>query len=412
MSLRLSGINPLAYMGVEPYTPPGLLIQTATPTVNDFQNINVGTFWLIIDPQELWYLASVAGGSATWIQLYPSGGSGGASEFICDTGTANEAGGILNVFGDGRIATSGAGNTVSLHLSGAVPSSFVADTGSADPSGGVLNILGGSNIHTLGSGNTITINLDDDVVISGNFGAAGNATIGGDVTFSSLTDGVLQTDGSGVVSATNGTNGQVLIGGGTAPVWANITSLGNTVTITNGVNSINLESEGGSVGSTVAFSAYQPSDTNVALNTIYSYGDLATMTVEINEGGGFYPGDGTGNPAVFTAPVRGYYMFNLTSEIRGLGIGQNPTTNLTATIVGPFNQYARHHYDTQSLAGASARASVSVSALITLNVGEQVSFTVSNSVTPPYVVTGPATYQPSLVAAVNNNITGYLVSAF
>ena len=52
MSLRLSGLNPLAYMGVEPLTPPALVVQqTMTPTVNDFQNFNVGTFWLVLNPR-------------------------------------------------------------------------------------------------------------------------------------------------------------------------------------------------------------------------------------------------------------------------------------------------------------------------------------------------------------------------
>lgn len=59
-----------------------------------------------------------------------------------------------------------------------------------------------------------------------------------------LTAGVMQTNATGVVSSSNGTNGQLLIGGGAAPVWANLTSSGGSVTITNGANSINLEASG------------------------------------------------------------------------------------------------------------------------------------------------------------------------
>jgi hypothetical protein len=47
----------------------------------------------------------------------------------------------------------------------------------------------------------------------------------------------------------NGTDGQLLIGGGAAPAWANLTSSGGSITITNGVNSINLEAIGAGGGS-------------------------------------------------------------------------------------------------------------------------------------------------------------------
>jgi len=59
-----------------------------------------------------------------------------------------------------------------------------------------------------------------------------------------LTAGVMQTNATGVVSSSNGTAGQLLIGGGSAPAWANLTSSGGSVTITNGANTINLEASG------------------------------------------------------------------------------------------------------------------------------------------------------------------------
>jgi len=47
------------------------------------------------------------------------------------------------------------------------------------------------------------------------------------------------------ISLINGTDGQLLIGGGANPVWANLTSSGGTITITNTPNGINLEASGG-----------------------------------------------------------------------------------------------------------------------------------------------------------------------
>lgn len=591
MSIRLSGINPLAYMGVEPYTPPALVIQNAAPTVNDFQNFNVGTFWLIVNPQELWYLASVAGGVATWIQLYPAGGGGGATEFVCNVGTANEMGGILNVLGDGvSIQTTGSGNTVTIAVAGEVATSFQTDSGTATPVGGVLVVHGGSNINTSGAGQTVTVNLDNNVDIPGT------------LTLSALGAGVVQTDAGGLISSDNGTNGQLLIGGGTAPEWANLTSIGGTVIITNGANSINLEAVGGGgggntpvafyayqpttyqvpivsasptstyapylmgsavvmstrlntgagffpgdglgtpasftapttgryyfsfttalgqgfnngtanlvfdaysviitptntyvgysarptvsvqvaswfeavaisnatvqlnagdvvtfqvlgpkltntamgnycytvvgsqsanvfpVGSTnyfptsiegflleaaetagtVSFSAYNPANVTVPGLTVYQYGIGLPLTVEINSGGAFYPGDGVSLPAVFTAPVNGYYAFNLVSELQSLA-GGGPTASLIASIVGPSNMYSRKHYDTQTGAAGSSFASSTVNALIALNSGQQVTFTASNNSAGNARITGPTVYNPAVTTSINNFMTGYLVSEF
>jgi hypothetical protein len=387
MSLRLSGINPLSYMGVEPYAPPALVIKTRTPTVNDSQNVNVGTLWLITNPQELWYLASLSMNQALWIQLYPAGGGGGgASEFITDAGTANEVAGILNVLGDTRVTTSGAGNTVSLHLSGAVPSVFDTDSGTATPSGGTLVIAGGSNINTSGAGDTVAVNLDNNVSISGNMHVGTDLTVVDTLTLSTDTDGVLQTNGSGLVSATNGTNGQVLIGGGTAPLWANLTSFGETVIITNGPNSINLESTGGGggAGGTLSFFAYQPTNYNVPpvaaapgySQASYSLGSSVSLTNPVNAGGAFYPGDGVGTPASFTAPVRGRYAFSFTSALRQGNdtINSNLIFEAFCAIVAPSFTYLGWTGQNVNALSSFLYSVCTATAVVELNVNDVVTF--------------------------------------
>lgn len=62
----------------------------------------------------------------------------------------------------------------------------------------------------------------------------------GTLTITTLTAGVAQTSSVGLVSSSNGTNGQILVGGGATPVWANITSTGGTATITNGSGTIDV----------------------------------------------------------------------------------------------------------------------------------------------------------------------------
>jgi hypothetical protein len=155
----------------------------------------------------LYFLASLAGGVANWVNISSSGGSG-----------------VTTIF---------------------------TDSGMATESGGAVSIIGGPNILTSGSTSIVTVSLTGSPVFSGNLTVNGNlhvlgtTTLDGTTTLAGLNHvGVVQTNGSGVLSSTTGTNGQVLIGGGTAPTWANLTSTGGTVTITNGANSINLEASG------------------------------------------------------------------------------------------------------------------------------------------------------------------------
>jgi hypothetical protein len=72
---RLSGVNPLAYLGVEPSTPPQLEIHSMNPTIND-NKYNIGTIWTTRDPAPLtiWMLVDQSNplpGNALWVQLYP-----------------------------------------------------------------------------------------------------------------------------------------------------------------------------------------------------------------------------------------------------------------------------------------------------------------------------------------------------
>lgn len=77
--LRLNGINPLSYLGVNPYTPVPLILQRRDPTQNDDQNFSLGTMWMNLLTYDLWYLANLEQHVATWVLL--SGGNA-AIEFI------------------------------------------------------------------------------------------------------------------------------------------------------------------------------------------------------------------------------------------------------------------------------------------------------------------------------------------
>ena len=415
MDRRLNGLNPLAYMGNNSITPPDLLIDIVSPTVNDSKNINIGTLWLVFpepspsDPKvvtEVWVLSQLVGNAATWVQIYPVSSSG-VSNFPCDSGTAVSSAGILNTLGDSaNISTTGTGNTVELKLSNGTngqvliggsthpkwasitsssiaitsgPNSlnldvtnatvmlFVTDSGNAVPAAGALTIHGGTNIATSGSGSTVTIQFDNNIIIPGT------------VIVDTLTRGVVQSNSSGLLSSSEGTNGQLLISSPIAADWNNLTSSGGTINITNGSNSINVETAGGmstlGVGN-YAFLALQTTNlTNVTGdNTIVQLGALAALTVQFDVGGNVYPGNGAGSPATFTAPATGYYYFQIAASI----FNSADATAFTMSVVTPNRTY-RTFFNLDLYSGVPNTGNPSASLFSTMadmTVGDVATFTI------------------------------------
>jgi len=253
---RLNGINPLSYMGTNPYTPPDLLIQQRDPTDND-NEYQIGTIWTTQIPEKVWMLINLTGGQATWILLYPTSGSG-AEEFVTDTGNiATALNGVINDLGDGNLIQTDAP----------------------------------------GNNNTITttlLNGSDGQLIVGGGTQPKWADLHGVNVVTTLTGPNLL-----YVGLTNGTDGQVVIGGGLAPTWANLTA-GNGITITNAANGITISTTGGNDGViTTAFTtpgtySWTP-NSNTQYVTVYLWG----------AGGG--GGSGSFNPSVssFAGPGNG-----------------------------------------------------------------------------------------------------------
>lgn len=204
MSLRLSGLNPLSYQGVEASQPPQMLVVDRAPTATDSLNVNVGTFWLDITNQILYVLISLAGGVATWAPLAAGGGtvtsvSGANGINITGTPTINPTvnldipvtiahGGTnatsmtttngVNYFDGTRIVTTGAGTTgqVLTATTGGAPSwqagggggggitTLTADNGGSTNGPTVLVTGGlGNNITTSIVGTTLNVVVSDTV---------------------------------------------------------------------------------------------------------------------------------------------------------------------------------------------------------------------------------------------------------
>lgn len=441
---RRGGKNPLAYLGVDPIAPTPLFIQKRSPLTSDLAGYTVGSMWVVTSPQEVWILTSKAGGIATWIQMYPGAG-GGASSFPCDTGTANEAGGVLNINGDiaGNITTLGSGNDVDIILNDTItiPGNFVSTAGQVIVDGDITSSNGGLTVHDRGifgldvvaatfdtqqtylftNGHSVNGVLStnqafaSDVVVGLGYGTAGQVLVGVDGTEAgptwanitstggsiAITNGAgtinlesnalpiggtdgqilvgatagsaawtdLTSDGTLVVSGgantldvslSHGTNGELLIGStGVAPVWNELTSSDGSITIVNGAGSIDLTTVGGG-GSSIAFSAYFGSDTTI--NTGEYFGAVTAPLIEtFDKGNCFYPGDGAGAPATFTAPSDGVYAFGgyIINNSENIYVIETPTESITAYRVacaypgtgGPYYQRKQDIYTIELSAG-------------------------------------------------------------
>lgn len=321
-----SGINATSYLGVGAVTPPQLFIMKRQPTINDLVEYDLGDLWVMTDPQEVWILTSKSGYTANWVQLYPGAG-GGASNFPCDVDTASEAGGVLEIKG--------------MPL---------------------------KNINTKGTGNLVEVALNDDVTITGALNArAVNATesifaennvtchgfVIGDIGVASGTDlqaqtgiqvfgfgaGVVQTDATGSFKSDNGTNGQVLIGGGSAPQWRHLTA-GANITINEAPNSITISSTGGGGGggSGCSFLMLQNSASVTYANIPSEYHKLGDqvepLSIIFDTASACYPGDGLGNEAYFQAPWDGKFQFDIS-----LYIGPHGASPISPFLVTPSRTY-------------------------------------------------------------------------
>lgn len=376
---RLNGLHPLAYMGVNPPSPADLTIRPFAPTPTDSQNFQLGSTWLVptTTPEQYWLLVNLEQGVATWVQLYPSGGGAAATSFPTDAGIATPVAGVLNVLGGANINTSAPGpaNTVQIQLNnnvdipgtltlsgygqgvlqvqlgGLIFSSvgtdgqiLISDTGGAPAWANItstdlsVTITNGANtidLSVTGDGGIITLVADD----------AGTAT---GTSVNLFGANVVQTSGNNVdtitTSLTNGTDGQLIIGGGGDPAWASVTSGDGSITITTGANTLDLTVTGGGVNpaASCTFFYYQATTASGVVGgaapVVYDLGASVALTMSYdNSGGAFYAGDGVGAEASFTAPADGVYFLQMTASAQSNG-GVSKLSHCFVSVAGTSAQ--------------------------------------------------------------------------
>ena len=278
MGKRRTGLNTLSYLGVEAPAPPNLItFADRAPTTTD-NNHNLGTLAINLDTSDVYMLTALSAGSATWTMLGAGGGGGGGTtDFVTDSGTAMESGNAINILGGSNIGTTGASDNVTVNLDSTVSISgtFTAGSDITSTAGDLIATAGDitATAGALTAGTTVGAGTSLSVGTS--------AVIGTTLTVSGLGAGVVQSDGAGLFSSDNGSNGQVLIGGGAAPAWANITSTGATITITNGANTINLETSGAMPGGGINWNEVTGTSSGMSVNNGYIANNAAQVTLTL-----------------------------------------------------------------------------------------------------------------------------------
>jgi hypothetical protein len=141
------GFDSLAYLG-SPFTPAAVYIQERNPTPKDNQGIPLGTIWINLLTRGVFILVeklydqTIKKTQGTWIDLV------GINSVVTDAGSAVPINGILNILGGLNINTSGAGNTVTIHLDDTVhiTGSMTADLGFTATIGDVTILAGNLNL--------------------------------------------------------------------------------------------------------------------------------------------------------------------------------------------------------------------------------------------------------------------------
>jgi len=364
---RLTGINPLAYLGVEPESPVLFFSAQREPTTHDNAGYNVGTTWLDRSGGTngtLWMLIQKDAGIGTWKELGAGEGAetitgdsgivvvpdalnnvdilGGANvatvgtantltinmdpdtiadSYVTDSGTATPSSGVLNVLGGANLDTSGAGNTVTIDVNAdTIADAFTTDAGTAYPSAGDLNILGGTGISTAGAGNTVTITSTVINQIDTDSGSAtpvlgvlkvlgglnmNTAAVGDTVTIATDDpgEGVVSSSALGVFSASKGDDGEVLIGATGSSPMWATLTGGTGITINNAANSIEVVSSGIAPTSVSNFKVYLQADKPNVTGDGTTY-QLPFDGEWLDIGNDFDTSTGK-----FTAPKKGIYCF-------------------------------------------------------------------------------------------------------
>lgn len=382
MSRRLDGRNALSYRGVNPLSPPELVIVHKAPTSRDFKNYTLGTIWLDVSggiptSADIYMLVSVnekilaPGGNPTPVAVWVSMAALPPTDqsLTGDTGLAvfpdatqrniDLNSGIFGLQFDGVPATS----TIKLNVAGGQPllQSLSDDVGTLtypDASGNVEILGTAGRISTTAAVNEIVVDVDSSVAgqFTTNSGVAAPAmnnlnVVGGvgiDTSAPGTTD-IVQVDTKVTVANTFTTDS-----GNATPASHILKVLGGTNISTSGAtNTITVGTNSGAARCSflVFFNGFELNVTGDGTEYIVPFD-----TTVFNTGSSFNTTTHT-----FTAPIDGVYLFTITWTLGNCGVFGNTFdeyTRLVTTTATPdyYQSNSRATSDGDPSGGAGAGA--------------------------------------------------------
>lgn len=460
MSNFLGGGGGLGYRGTKAQQPPNCVFAYEDPTVYDVA-YSLLDIWLNQTTNTPFILVSLKGTSLTqgsralWL---PFSISGNVRTLTGDTGSpvGPDFPGNINIKGDGStIFINGNPGTNTLTITaagGAAATEFDTDSGNAVPLLGVLNINGGNNITTSGAGNTVTIDVtgttDHAVQLGTSAGALNSLSLGlagqilqsqgaaadpawtlsmyptannqGDLIYGAATDvytnlpkdtnatrylsntGASNNPAWAQINLTNGVTGilPIINGGTNASTFSNTdgvvyfdgtrlvtTAVGNATDVltSNGPGLPPTFQPGGGGGGgggialTSGFLAIQeaPVANVTGDGTVYSLGASQALTTIFDINGDISDGDGLGTPATFTAPFTAKYYLEISVQLTNLQTGEFNDSIGTYSIVTPARTFT-FEFSPLGLFNANAMVSstgsVSQGAFVNLSAGDICTF--------------------------------------
>lgn len=116
--------------------------------------------------------------------------------------------------------------------------------------------------------------------------------------------------------------------------------------------------------------------------TVHSYGTITVFNELLDQNGDFFPGDGAGSPAVFTAPVTGKYAFRIDPRYRVTATqgGDDNTTHLVTSN----RTYLIHTLPTRKVVVGFAAVNNDIICttffhLVDMDAGDTATFTIQSS---------------------------------
>lgn len=292
----LSGLNPLAYMGVQGAQNNNTIVPFVSfnidPTPQDWQNFSLGTIWLRADTQKAWMLVNLDSNVAKWV------------EFTAGSGSIL---GIINTDGNLGITTVGQIATVNFSPSITVQRNII----------GVNGVISMNNDGTSSEPvGVIGLNQTSNDVVGGHIQitkqhGTGNPIVSGDVVGNYSWygfDGTNYVETARITSVSSGTVAPFRVAGD-LEFWTHADSS----------SSPNLTGTQRAVISSAGNVTINAPDSGVALNSISTYGQSVGTTqsfvVVDNTGkfgtapGGFSTGSFT--PTIIFSTVQGTITYTL-----------------------------------------------------------------------------------------------------